>query len=62
MEMKEDMSIFTDTLMKTIHDHAEFTSNSLSRLDQHVDFNGKSLAEESYNEVNKMLYRLKDFE
>ena len=56
------MSRFTDKLMKTIQEHAEFTSNSLGKLEQHVDFNGKALAEESYNEVNKMIYRVKDFE
>ncbi len=34
----------------------------MNRLDQHVDFTGKPIAEESYNEINKMLYRIKDFE
>lgn len=34
----------------------------MQRLDTHVDFSGKPIAEESYNEVNKMLYRIKDFE
>ena len=62
MEVKEEMQRFTDKLMKTIQEHAEFTSNSLGKLDQHVDFNGKALAEESFNEINKMLYRVKDFE
>ena len=27
-----------------------------------MDFHGKSIAEESANEINKMLYRIKDFE
>jgi hypothetical protein len=31
-------------------------------LDTHVDFDGKPIAEESYNEITKMLYRIKDFE
>lgn len=34
----------------------------MNKLDQHVDFDGKPIAEESYNEINKMLYRIKDFE
>lgn len=34
----------------------------MNKLDKHVDFDGKSIAEESYNEINKMLYRIKDFE
>ena len=62
MEVKEEMQRFTDKLMKTIQEHAEFTSSSLGKLDQYVDFNGKALADESYNEINKMLYRVKDFE
>lgn len=62
MEVKEEMSKFTDNLMKQIQEYAEFTSTSLNKLDQHVDPAGQSLAEESYNEVNKMLYRIKDFE
>lgn len=33
----------------------------MNKLDQYVDFNGKAIAEESFNEVNKMLYRIKDF-
>ena len=31
-------------------------------MDTHVDFDGKPIAEESYNEITKMLYRIKDFE
>lgn len=34
----------------------------MQRLDTHVDFTGKPIAEESFEEVNKMLYRIKDFE
>lgn len=62
MEIKHQMSIFTDSLMKQIQGYAEFTSGNLQKLDRFVDHNGKALAEESYNEVVKMLYRIKDFE
>ena len=34
----------------------------MQKLDTHVDFDGKPIAEESYNEITKMLYRIKDFE
>lgn len=34
----------------------------MQRLDTHVDFSGKPIAEESYEEINKMLYKIKDFE
>jgi len=34
----------------------------MNKLDQYVDFKGKAIAEESFNEVNKMLYRIKDFQ
>lgn len=34
----------------------------MNRLDKHVDFQGKPIAEESYNEINKMLFRVKDFQ
>lgn len=34
----------------------------MQRLDQHVDAKGKPIAETSYNEITKMLYRIKDFE
>jgi hypothetical protein len=33
MEVKEEMQKFTDKLMKTIQEHAEFTSNSLGKLE-----------------------------
>ena len=56
------MSIFTDNLMKQIEGYAEFTSGNLQKLDKYVDFNGKAIAEESYNEIVKMVYRIKDFE
>ena len=56
------MSKFTDNLMKQIQGYAEFASTSMNRLDQHVDFSGKTIAEESFNEINKMLYRIKDFQ
>lgn len=56
------MSLFTDNLIKQVQGYAEFTSGNLQKLDKFVDFHGKSIAEESYNEVNKMLYRIKDFE
>jgi len=62
METKHQMSIFTDNLMKQIQGYAEFTSSNLQKLDKYVDHNGKPLAEESYDEINKMLYRIKDFE
>jgi hypothetical protein len=62
METKHQMSIFTDNLMKQIQGYAEFTSGNLQKLDKYVDHHGKSLAEESYNEVVKMIYRIKDFE
>jgi hypothetical protein len=61
MEAKHEMSKFTENLMKQIQGYAEFASNSMNRLDKHVDFQGKPIAEESYNEINKMLYRVKDF-
>ena len=48
--------------MKQIQGYAEFTSGNLQKLDKYVDFHGKSIAEESANEINKMLYRIKDFE
>lgn len=56
------MSLFTDNLMKQIQGNAEFTSSNLQKLDKFVDHQGKPLAEESYDEINKMLYRIKDFE
>jgi hypothetical protein len=56
------MALFTDNLMKQIQGYAEFTSSNLQKLDKYVDIHGKSISEESYNEVNKMLYRIKDFE
>jgi hypothetical protein len=62
METKHQMSLFTDNLMKQIQGYAEFTSSNLQKLDKYVDHNGKPLAEESYDEINKMLYRIKDFE
>lgn len=34
----------------------------MQRLDKHVDTEGKPVAEESFNEISKMLYRIKDFE
>lgn len=34
----------------------------MQKLDKHVDLAGKSIADESYNEITKMLYRIKDFE
>ena len=34
----------------------------MQKLDKYVDFHGKTIAEESYNEIIKMLYRIKDFE
>jgi hypothetical protein len=62
METKHQMSLFTDNLMKQIQGYAEFTSSNLQKLDKFVEHNGKPLAEESYDEINKMLYRIKDFE
>lgn len=62
METKHQMSIFTDNLMKQIQGYAEFTSGNLQKLDRYVEKSGKPIAEESYNEINKMLYRIKDFE
>lgn len=62
METKYEMSIFTDSLMKQIQNYAEFASNSIQKLERHVDAGSRSLAVESYNEVSKMLFRLKDFE
>jgi hypothetical protein len=62
METKHQMSLFTDNLMKQIQGYAEFTSGNLQKLDKYVDVHGKQIAEESYNEINKMLYRIKDFE
>lgn len=56
------MSLFTDNLMKQIQGYAEFTANNLQKLDKFVDHNGKPIAEESFDEINKMLYRIKDFE
>ena len=62
METKHEMFLFTDSLMKQIQGYAEFASQSIQKLDTHVDFDGKPIAEESYNEITKMLYRIKDFE
>lgn len=62
METKHQMSIFTDSLMKQIQGYAEFTSSNLQKLDRFVDHNGKPIAEESADEINKLLYRIKDFE
>lgn len=62
METKHSMSLFTDNLMKQIQGYAEFTANNLQKLDKFVDHNGKPIAEESFDEINKMLYRIKDFE
>lgn len=62
MEVKNEMSEFTDNLMKQIQGYAQFAANSMQRLDTHVDFSGKPIAEESYEEINKMLYKIKDFE
>lgn len=62
METKHQMSLFTDNLMKQIQGYAEFTSGNLQKLDRFVEHGGKSLAEESSDEINKLLYRIKDFE
>ena len=62
MESKHQMSLFTDNLMRQIQSYAEFTSGNLQKLDKYVDFHGKTIAEESSNEISKMLYRIKDFE
>ena len=62
METKHQMSLFTDNLMKQIQGYAEFTSGNFQKLDRYVDSNGKMIAEESHNEINKLLYRIKDFE
>lgn len=62
METKHQMSLFTDNLMRQIQSYAEFTSGNLQKLDKYVDFHGKTIAEESSNEISKMLYRIKDFE
>lgn len=62
METKHQMSLFTDNLMKQIQGYAEFTSGNLQKLDRFVDHNGKPIAEESADEINKLLYRIKDFE
>lgn len=58
METKQQMSLFTGNLMKQVENYAEFASASMQKLDKHVDFEGKSIAEESYNEISKMLYRV----
>lgn len=62
METKHQMSLFTDNLMKQIQGNAEFTSSNLQKLDRFVEHGGKQIAEESYDEINKLLYRIKDFE
>ncbi len=62
MEKKHQMSLFTDNLMKQILNYAEFASTSLDKLDQHVQPVGKSILSESSNEVQKMIYRIKDFD
>lgn len=62
MDTKHEMFAFTHSLMKQIQDYAEFASTSMQRLDKHVDREGKPIAETSNNEINKMLYRIKDFE
>jgi hypothetical protein len=56
------MSLFTDNLMKQIQGYAEFTGSNLQKLDRFVEHGGKPLAEESADEINKLLYRIKDFE
>lgn len=48
--------------MKQIEGYAEFTSSNFQKLDKHVDIQGKPIADESFNEINKMLFRIKDFE
>lgn len=62
METKHEMSLFTDSLMKQIQDYAEFASAGLHKIENNLDTNGQKIAHESYVELSKMLYRIKDFE
>lgn len=61
-QRKEQINIFTEELMKQVEAFALQTQGQLGKLDQFVEGDdGKQLLDESNNEVQKMLYRIKDF-
>jgi len=61
MESKKEMSKLTDLLMKQIDEHTIITEKKLEKLEQHVNDQGKTLNNESINEIKRMQFRIKDF-
>ncbi|CDW81635.1 multi-sensor hybrid histidine kinase [Stylonychia lemnae] len=62
MQSKQDMSKFTDKLMKQIQEYAEHAFKNLDNLQQNIKPQGKQVLQEAQNELKKMLFRIKDFE
>ena len=63
MEQRREMHKLTDNLMKELQDHTQNTKKKLDDLGALVknDQTGKNLLDNSYNEVQKMSYRIRDY-
>lgn len=56
------MNAFTEKIVRQIQENADVTSIMIQKLDSHIDNRGKPVADETLNEIRKMLYRIQDFE
>ena len=61
METKKEMAKMTDYLMKAIDDHTKQTKSKLESLDLYVNDQGKAIIEDSFNEIQKMRFKIMDF-
>ena len=61
METKKEMAKMTDFLMKAIDDHTKQTKLKLESLDLYVNDQGKVIIEDSFNEIQKMRFKIMDF-
>ena len=53
LETKSQMNLFTDELLKQIEGYGIVSSQGLERLDQYIEHQGKTLADDSQNEIQK---------
>ena len=62
MFTKQHLNTFTEKVVRQIQEASEISSMNLQKLDAHVDTKGRPIADETLNEIIRVLHRIRDFE
>jgi len=62
MYTKQHLNNFTEKIVRQIQESSEVSSMNLQKLDNHCDAQGRPVADETLNEIRRVLYRIRDFE